>query len=98
PAVRRRRRSFEGVERPSSRGDPRGDYQLGDDNPRARAFARHAVELELIVCAVDDAQAFVDVAQADSAGIDSIGVIRRNADAVVDDVDDGVAVVPRASD
>ena len=48
---------------------PRRDDQLGNLDAGAGAFAGHAVELQLVVGAVDDAQPLVDVAQADAAGL-----------------------------
>ena len=79
--------------------DPRRHDQLGDHDARARAFAGHAIELQLVIRAVDHAQALVDVAQADAAAaLTRSGVIGRDADAVVDDVDDRVAVLARAAD
>ena len=64
---------------------------------------RHAVELELIVGAVNHAQAFVDVLQPDAAACRQVAALGReprpgDADAVVNDVDDRVAVRTRAAD
>ncbi len=71
-----------------------GTDELRNDDARARAFAGHAVELQLVVGAVDDAQPLVDVAQADAAaGLTRSASIGGDADAVVDDVDDRVAVL-----
>ena len=72
--------------------------ELRDDDPRARALAGHAVELQLVVRAVDDAQALVDVAQPDAGALHAPGVGRRDPDAVVDDVDDRVVAVAQAAD
>ena len=44
-----------------------GHHELGNDDACARAFAGDAIELQLVIGAVDHAQAFVDVAQTDAA-------------------------------
>ena len=49
------------------RGDLRRHDELRNHDARARALAGHAVELQLVVGAVDHAQPLVDVAQADAA-------------------------------
>src|SRR5439155_19050896 len=79
-------------------GDARRHHQLGDDDPGARPLAGDAVELELIVRAVDDAQPFVHVAQTNSAARHAVHVRGVHADAVVDHVDDGVTVLAPALD
>ena len=50
-----------------SGGDPRRHHQLRNHDARAGALAGHAVELQLVVRAVDHPQPLVDVAQADAA-------------------------------
>ena len=54
-----------------------GHDEFGNHDARARALAGHAVELELIVRAVNHAQPLVDVAQPDAAALDPIAVIGR---------------------
>ena len=60
---------------------------------RAQVPSPGTLSSELIVRAVDDAQPLVDVPQADAARLDALGLIGGDADPVVDDVDDRVAVL-----
>src|SRR5688572_8962939 len=81
-----------------SGADPRGDDQFGNHDARAGTLPRNAVEVKLVICAVDHVKALVDVAKADAAGLAGVRVRRADADAVVDDVDNRVAVLPDAPD
>src|SRR5687767_13872290 len=81
----------------SSCGDPRGNAELGDDDPRAGALPRNAVELQLIVGAVNNAQALVDVAQSDARAFHAPGLGRCDPDAVVDHVDDRMVPFAQAA-
>src|SRR4029079_818884 len=81
-----------------SRRDARRRGHFGDDDARAGAAARYAVELQLIVRPVDYAQPLVHIAQADAAPRDALHLGCREPDAVVNDVDDGMAALPPAAD
>src|SRR5436190_16166278 len=67
-----------------SSGNPRRDRQIGKHDPGARALTRNAVELELVIGAVDHAEALVDVPQPDAAAFDAVHVDGADADAIVD--------------
>ena len=60
---------------PSCR-NPRRHDQLRDHDPRAGAFAGNAIELQLVVRAVDHPQPLVDVAEPDAAGLHPLDVSR----------------------
>src|SRR5947209_8743506 len=74
------------------RGHRLVDGELGDLDRRPRARAGNALELQLVMLAVDRAQPFVDVAQSNTAVERMLEPVFRHADAVVVHLDDGVAV------
>src|SRR5712692_4189287 len=78
--------------------DPFWDGQLGNLDARARPVARDALELELIVGAVNGPQALVDVAQPDPTAQRAFQSFFGHPEAVVFDFDDRVAVAEDASD
>ena len=69
---------------------------FGNHDARAGALARHAVELKLIVCAINDPKALVDVAEPDPRAFDPLRGRRRNADAVIDHVDNRMGALAEA--
>src|SRR5205085_5815529 len=76
----------------------RHDAKLGDDDARARALPWYAVKLELVVRAINHAEALVHISQANARPLHAPGVRRQDPDAVVDDVDDGVVALAQAAD
>src|SRR6185437_1661179 len=78
-----------------SGGDPFRDGELGNLDAGARAFTRHAGELQLTVRAVDRAQALVDVAQADPAAERMLETLLGHPEPIVVHLDDGVSAVDR---
>src|SRR5262245_57474822 len=75
-----------------SRGHPFGNRDERDLDERRRAASRFARQLDLASGAVNRPQPLVDVAQADAVADGALEAILGHADAVVADLDDGVAV------
>src|SRR5436190_4498440 len=82
---------------PSGR-HPLGNRQFRNFDRGRGATAGHARELELIVRAVNRAQPFVHVAEADAFTQHLFQAILAHPEPIVVDLDDGVAVAQHASD
>src|SRR6185295_11660671 len=95
PALRRRRAGRAG---PWSRGDALGQRQIGNLDAGAGALAGDAPQLELVVGAVDGAEPFVDVAQADPVAERVAELILGHAQPVVEDLDERAAVADERAD
>src|SRR6266853_1494036 len=75
-----------------------GNRQLGNLQTDGGALAGHALQLELVVGAVNGSKALVDVAEADAAAERAIEPFLSHPEAVVYDFDNRVAVAQLARD